>query len=134
MEVTEKVLEKKFDECNKIYFNNGLPYPFFSIFCKKKPFAKFTYLKKKKNGENVLVYKKISVSIYYDFTEEQLRNIIVHEMIHYFIAYNDIKDNKEHGKIFLSIAERLNSEFGLNIEKTRSTSSYLRKENAPTIN
>ena len=55
-------------------------------------------------------------------------------MIHYFIAYNDIKDNKEHGKIFLSIAERLNSEFGLNIEKTRSTSSYLRKENAPTIN
>jgi len=134
MEVTEKVLEKKFDECNKIYFNNGLPYPFFSIFCKKKPFAKFTYLKKKKNGENVLVYKKISVSIYYDFTEEQLRDIIVHEMIHYFIAYNDIKDNKEHGKIFLSIAERLNSEFGLNIEKTRSTSSYLRKENAPTIN
>ncbi len=134
MEVTEKVLEKKFDECNKIYFNNGLPYPFFSIFCKKKPFAKFTYLKKKKNGENVLVYKKISVSNYYDFTEEQLRDIIVHEMIHYFIAYNDIKDNKEHGKIFLSIAERLNSEFGLNIEKTRSTSSYLRKENAPTIN
>ncbi len=134
MEVTEKVLEKKFDECNKIYFNNGLPYPFFSIFCKKKPFAKFTYLKKKKNGENVLVYKKISVSIYYDFTEEQLRDIIVHEMIHYFIAYNDIKDNKEHGKIFLSIAERLNSEFGLNVEKTRSTSSYLRKENAPTIN
>jgi len=133
MEVTEKVLEKKFDECNKIYFNNGLPYPFFSIFCKKKPFAKFTYLKKKKNGENVLVYKKISVSNYYDFTEEQLRDIIVHEMIHYFIAYNDIKDNKEHGKIFLSIAERLNSEFGLNIEKTR-TSSYLRKENAPTIN
>ena len=134
MEVTEKVLEKKFDECNKIYFNNGLPYPFFSIFCKKKPFAKFTYLKKKKNGENVLVYKKISVSIYYDFTEEQLRDMIVHEMIHYFIAYNDIKDNKEHGKIFLSIAERLNSEFGLNIEKTRSTSSYLRIENAPTIN
>lgn len=134
MEVTEKVLEKKFDECNKIYFNNGLPYPFFSIFCKKKPFAKFTYLKKKKNGENVLVYKKISVSNYYDFNEEQLRDIIVHEMIHYFIAYNDIKDNKEHGKIFLSIAERLNSEFGLNIEKTRSTSSYLRKENAPTIN
>lgn len=128
MEVTEKVLEKKFDECNKIYFNNGLPYPFFSIFCKKKPFAKFTYLKKKKNGENVLVYKKISVSIYYDFTEEQLRDIIVHEMIHYFIAYNDIKDNKEHGKIFLSIAERLNSEFGLNIEKTRSVFLFKKRK------
>ena len=134
MEVTENFLKERFDEYNQLYFNDCLPSPFFSVFCKKKPFAKFTYLKKKKMGEKTLVYKKISVSNYYDFTEEQLRDIIVHEMIHYFIAYNNLKDNKEHGRIFVSISDKLNKDFGLNIEKTKSASSYLKRENAPKYN
>jgi predicted SprT family Zn-dependent metalloprotease len=127
MYVTEKILEKKFDECNERYFNDELPSLFLGTFSKKRPFAKFTFLIKKKNGKKELVYKKISVSNYYDFTEEELTDILAHEMIHYYIAYNGLKDNKEHGKIFLSIANRLNDEFGLHIEKTKSTSSYVKR-------
>lgn len=127
MKLTTDILEEKFDECNKQYFNSELPYPFLGVFSKKRPFAKFTYLIKKKNGKKELLYKKISISDYYDFTEEQLIDILVHEMIHYYIAYNGIKDNKEHGKEFTLMMDRLNNEFGLGIMKTRSTSSYTRK-------
>jgi predicted SprT family Zn-dependent metalloprotease len=58
---------------------------------------------------------------------------MVHEMIHYYIAWNRIKDNGHHGKKFMEIANKMNEEFGLNITKIKDASSYKLSENAPEI-
>ena len=68
-------------------------------------------------------HKKIYMTDYFDFTEEMYRNVLVHEMIHYYIAYNKIEDNEDHGVEFMKLAESLNRKYGLSITKKISSSS-----------
>ena len=56
---------------------------------------------------------------------------MVHELIHYYIAWNGIKDNKEHGKEFMRIANELNTKYNLNVTKKVDASSFPRTEKAP---
>jgi predicted SprT family Zn-dependent metalloprotease len=58
---------------------------------------------------------------------------MVHEMIHYYIAWNRIKDNNAHGKEFMKIANELKEKYGLNITKKVDASSFKLTENAPKI-
>ena len=44
-----------------------------------------------------------------------MRDVMVHEMIHYYIAWNRIKDNGSHGRQFWHIAKDFNEKYGLNI-------------------
>ena len=66
------------------------------------------------------------MTYYFDFTEEMYRNVLVHEMIHYYIAYNKIEDNKDHGVEFMKLAESLNSSFKRN-EKASKISWFFTK-------
>ena len=56
---------------------------------------------------------------------------MVHEMIHYYLAWNRVKTKKYHGKEFMEIANGLNEKYGLNITKTLDASSFKRTEQAP---
>ena len=44
-----------------------------------------------------------------------MRDVMVHEMIHYYTAWNRIKDNGSHGRQFWRIAKEFNERYGLNI-------------------
>ena len=41
--------------------------------------------------------------------------MIVHEMIHCYIAQKNIKDNRDHGKVFKQMMNDYNRHYGLNI-------------------
>lgn len=62
-----------------------------------------------------------------------IRNVLVHEMIHYYIAYNKIEDNEDHGVEFMKLAESLNQKYGLSITKKIDASSFKRNEKASKI-
>jgi len=62
-----------------------------------------------------------------------IRNVLVHEMIHYYIAYNKIEDNEDHGVEFMKLAEALNRKYGLSITKKIDASSFKRNEKASKI-
>lgn len=62
-----------------------------------------------------------------------IRNVLVHEMIHYYIAYNKIEDNEDHGVEFMKLAESLNRKYGLSITKKIDASSFKRNEKASKI-
>ena len=49
------------------------------------------------------------------------------------IAYNNIKDNDDHGIEFLKIAEELNKKYGLSITKKIDASSFKRNEKASKL-
>ncbi len=64
----------------------------------------------------------IRLSSAFDLTESQWQDVIIHEMIHYYIAFNHIKDTSSHGVQFRRIMGRINSLYGRNIEVSHKVS------------
>ncbi len=64
---------------------------------------------------------------YYDFeiavsrkcedrgSEQEVEDIIIHEMIHYYILSNQMQDNGPHGNIFKSMMRDINARFGRHV-------------------
>lgn len=57
----------------------------------------------------------LKVTTAYDFTEEDLEDVILHEMIHLYIKQKDISDSSMHGRCFRHHMERINREHGRHI-------------------
>lgn len=76
---------------------------------------------------------RISMTDYYDFTPKQFEDILVHEMIHYYLAYFGIDKSCSHGREFKKMAKRLNETYGLNVTKTLDISQYKRREGTPSL-
>ena len=119
-----------FWECNRLYFDQSLPTPRFGMMKKLNTLARFEYQNNKK-GEAPIKRQIILFSEYYDFDEETFKNLMVHEMIHYYLAWNGVKTELDHGKEFMAIANELNEKYGLNVTKTLDASSFTRTEQAP---
>ena len=124
-------IPRKFSECNRKYFGHSLPTPKYGVIHKFNTLALFECIKSKKNAKNPIEFQKISVTDFYDFDEDVFTNLVVHEMIHYYIAWNRIKDNKTHGREFMRIANELNEKYGLNVSIKIDASSFKRTEKAP---
>ncbi len=118
-----------FIECNKKYFNSSLPRPEYDIMHKNKILAEFRYNPNKK-AKHPIKWQKIVMSDLFDLPEGLFRDIVIHEMIHYYIAWNGIKDNKTHGREFMKMDNELHEKYGLNVTKHFDVSPYLRPEYA----
>ena len=116
--------------CNRLYFDHSLPTPRFGMMKKLNTLARFEYQNNKK-GKAPIKRQIILFSEYYDFDEETFKNLMVHEMIHYYLAWNGVKTELDHGKEFMAIANELNEKYGLNVTKTLDASSFTRTEQAP---
>lgn len=133
-----------FWECNRLYFDHQLRTPKFGLMHSYRNLGRFEY----RLGEKKKPVKKrhmlILMSDYFDFDEETFRNIMVHEMIHYYLYLNNPSDcsrfsrflrffgfkNSDHGPEFMAMAELLNQKYGLNIMKTYDVSNIPSAPNA----
>jgi len=57
----------------------------------------------------------IRISTSFDLTERELEDVVIHEMIHYYIAFRRLRDTSPHGVVFRRIMGTINEEFGRNI-------------------
>lgn len=122
MEITQQLLNKKFKEYNKLYFDSLLKKPQL-IICNSKHYVGCFNCEKvsiKDKKRKTLNSPKIEISNYYNLLYEDFRDILVHEMIHYFIILkthdNKMKNDKYcHGAIFQKIANEFNNKYNLNI-------------------
>ena len=121
-----------FDTCNMEYFEGKLLFPQFELLHSYRTCGYFQYTK---GGwfDKTLYDPTISMTDYYDFTEKQFRDIMVHEMIHYYLAYLGIDRRCSHGKKFKEMAERLNKTYHLNITKRLNISQYKRRKGTPLL-
>lgn len=62
----------------------------------------------------------IRISNYYDQDERQYQNVLLHEMIHYSIAYSGLKDTAPHGVVFRGMMDAFNRKHGWGISVTAS--------------
>ena len=101
-----------FDKYNKLCFDGKLPYPKISIFTSKHTLGRFTSTF---DDDNNMHDPIIEISDSYKYTKEKLEDIIVHEMIHYYLAYTKVDVYLTHKKPFKEMAKKLNKEHGLHI-------------------
>ena len=58
----------------------------------------------------------------FDLPERELEDTIIHEMIHYFIAYNGLTDRSAHGPLFKALMQSINENHGRAITISRRMS------------
>lgn len=58
---------------------------------------------------------RLKISTGFDLTQEELEDVIIHEMIHYYIAYRNLRDSSAHGETFRRIMETINQKYGRHI-------------------
>ena len=118
MKITKELIKKKFKEYNDKYFNSILPKCEFSA-CKLHCFGQYTCAKSKSSKRN-----RIWITTDVDWTEETLKDVLIHEMIHHYVTTVDgceLFDGFSwyglfgHGKHFRKQVNRLKKEFGLNV-------------------
>ena len=115
MEITKELLKQKFEEYNKLYFNNELPMCTFSYNYMKDAFGRYA-THTKSNGRKV---GNIRISKSMDLDEEMLRQLLVHEMIHHYVHTIDGVSFDGffcHGWHFVRQIKRIEKEYGLEIK------------------
>ena len=109
-----------FRELNKDIFSRKLSCPSFEIIHSNNTFGEFRY---RRDGKKV-TRPTIKVTDSYDFTEDDMKDIICHEMIHYLLAVEG-KDMKcTHGDHFKLMMDSSNSTHGLHLSMTKHKKEF----------
>ena len=111
MDITTDILAIYFDKFNKAYFDGKLPVPRFAVTNSRTILGQFICTRERRKilRPSVCTGFTIKVSRYYDITERDYHNILLHEMIHYHIAYHGMRDTSPHGVLFKRMMNTLNS-------------------------
>ena len=111
MKLTIEFIERNFNEFNEKFFSGKLKKPVFEI-NRTKSFFGLCCWKNKTTKKGKLVCRfdyRIKISEYFDRSETDYINTILHEMIHLYIRQFDLAPESEHhGRVFKSIAENIN--------------------------
>ena len=136
MKITKEDLKVRFDEYNHQYFNSVLPQCEFSVI-KLSCLGRYMF----SSGKNGKRKYRIGLTCDVNWTEDSLRDVLIHEMIHhYVVAIDDCKGIDGfcwyglfgHGKRFRRQAKRIKREHGLKIHIHGDSNLYHKNERVPT--
>lgn len=124
MKVTTEYLTNEFRKFNCDYFGGGLPTPKLMLSRSKTRLGSFSCKRKMTWRGRKLTDFTIRISTYYDMSERQVQNVLLHEMIHYSIAYTGLKDTSAHGIVFRGMMDNLNRKYGWEITVMQNTKGW----------
>ena len=116
MKATIPYVEKKFEEFNRLMFDGRLPMLPIEL-SDAKTFLGVCVYKKRRTllGKTVCYDFKLRINTRIDLDEAEVEDIIIHEMIHYYIGYHGIVDTSAHGRVFREMMKGINERFGRHI-------------------
>lgn len=125
MVIAEHNILGRFFTYNDEYFGGVLPFPKIKV---KHSFRVLGYFSCEYDEDDEMFNQTIEISDNYDYTDEQFRDILVHEMIHYYLAYMGIDPQCNHGSEFRKMASEFNSKYGMNITSEIDLTPYSIRE------
>ena len=124
MIVTIDWMEEWFKRFDQEYFGGKLPLPELALTRAKTRLGQLAFKRASRWGRTKLYDFKLSMSSYYDMTEQQAKSVLLHEMIHYIIGYTGLKDTSPHGVVFRGMMDNLNRKYGWDIRVMTSTKGW----------
>ena len=114
-ELTIDYLRQAFEHYNDLIFEGKLPVPKLKWSRAKTRLGQMACKRNTSWGRTKYYDFTISVSNYYKLTKEEIDDVLIHEMIHYSIAYTGLKDTSAHGIVFRGMMDKINRSFGRHI-------------------
>lgn len=130
MALTIDILHAWFRQFNADYFGDELPVPRIALSKARTRLGTMSYRRVRKLLRWTYTDFTIRISTYYECSEREYQETLLHEMIHYYIAYKNISDTSSHGKVFRQIMQQLNNEHGWNITITSGKETKLKPAHA----
>ncbi|MDE5791464.1 MAG: SprT-like domain-containing protein [Muribaculaceae bacterium] len=120
MKASIRYVEQKFDEFNRQMFGGKLP----KLPVRMSDAVTFlgmcvAKVRNLPDGRRQHHDFELRVSLRHDIPERDLEDVIIHEMIHYFIMYNELNDTAPHGELFKAMMRSINRTYGRNITISR---------------
>ena len=136
MKVSEEYIKEHFDLYNRTMFGGTLPVPPIHLTNARTYMGQMTCRKRvglfgRKHFSNYA----LRFSKRFDFTEEELQDTLIHEMIHYYISYHQLQDSSAHGQLFRQMMNEINQKYGRHITISHRSSKEERLQvigNRPT--
>ena len=121
-------IKAKFDEFNSLMFGGALPTVPVAL-SKASSYVGLCTFKTRRHlfGKNEYYDFRLRFSTRLDLPEPEVEDTIIHEMIHYYIRLNRIKDTSAHGKVFRQMMKDLNSRYGRHITISHRTTKEQRE-------
>lgn len=130
MALTIDILQAWFRQFNADYFGDELPVPRIALSKARTRLGTMSCRRVRKLLSWTYTDFTIRISTYYECSEREYQETLLHEMIHYYIAYKNISDTSSHGKVFRQIMQQLNNEHGWNITITSGKETKLKPAQA----
>lgn len=117
MTVTVAFLQERFSHFNRLIFEGKLPDVEIRLSRAKRFLGRLEYRRVRGSFSRVVRCDNflIKISTYRDLSLDELDDVLIHEMIHYYIAYFNIKDSSAHGEVFRSMMHEINRRFARHI-------------------
>lgn len=110
-----KFIKSTFNNFNSIIFNEILPEPRFRLTKAHTFRGKLVYRVRRKFLKTVNDDFEIRISVNFDLPQAEWEDVVIHEMIHFYISFKGIKDRSSHGPKFRELMHSINKNHGRNI-------------------
>ena len=114
MTPTVEYLEERFDTFNRMCFDGALPRIPIKL-SRARTFVGRLIYRPVRDWRGRVVRREdfvLRISTYFDLPEAEIEDTLIHEMIHYWIAWKGIKDTSSHGKELRRIMKEINALHG----------------------
>ena len=124
MIATLPFLKDRFEAFNTLCFGGALPQVPIKLGRAVRSLGSCTYKKRKHLFGRTEYYGfAIRISTRFDLPENELEDVLLHEMIHYEILVNQRQDTSAHGRLFRTRMKEINERFGRHITVSHRASS-----------
>lgn len=107
---------QKFEEFNALIFDSELPTPIFLPSKARSYLGRYECdIRRRPFLQPERYNHRIRINTMMDLSENVIEDILIHEMIHYYISYKNLSDTSAHGQIFRSMMADINARFDRNI-------------------
>src|SRR5574344_2528835 len=129
MKATLPFIEQRFREFNQRFFGGKLPMLPIEL-SNAKSYLGLCAFKKNTSwlGKTKKYDFRLRISTRVNLTETELEDVIIHEMIHYYIGVNNLRDRSAHGPLFRQMMNEINDKFDRHVTVSAKLTKEQREE------